>query len=130
MDEIYWETPEYIARRALQGNTAKVHYVYHRRTKNFRGDWIVPLNLMPHMDGFSKIHQLAMSKYQGREHLLSRIIPTLNCLWNDVIFLSPLHPNKHYEEYKKIGFTPTRAFNFLKFPSRCSKTNASRFESG
>lgn len=71
--------------------------------------------MMPFMDGFSKIYEQTISKYQGRESLLTRTIPTLNCLWNDVIFLSPLHPNKHYKEYKRIGFTP-KPVQFFKIP--------------
>lgn len=67
---------------------------------------VYPLNLMPFLDGFSEIYELAISKYVGRESLLSVVIPTLDCLWNDVIFLSPVHPHKHYKEYEEIGFTP------------------------
>jgi len=66
------------------------------------------------MDGFTEIYQQAISKYEGREELLKLVIPTLNCLWNDVVFLSPLHPHKHYEAYSKIGFTP-RNLQFFKF---------------
>lgn len=110
-DEIYWETPVYLSK--LEED--KVQYVYHRRTINFTGDWIFPLNLMPFLDGFSSIYEQAISKYEGREKLMSREIPTLNCLWNDVIFLSPLHPHEHYKEYKRIGFTP-KHIEFFKIP--------------
>ncbi len=112
-DDIYWERPEYI--EILEKTASKVQYVYHRRTNDFKGDWIVSLNMMPGMEGFSKIHELAIAKYQGREHLLSKVIPTLNCLWNDVVFLSPLHPHKHYQEYTRIGFTP-KSVQYFKIP--------------
>lgn len=103
-DVIYWETPSYIEK--LNTNGSKSQYVYHRRSNNFKGEWIFPLNLMPSIEGFSEIYAQSVSKYTGREFLLSLVIPTLNCLWNDVIFLSPVHPHKHYEEYTKIGFSP------------------------
>lgn len=114
-DEIYWERPEYLAKLDAVKTAGKVQYVYHRQLKGFIGNYIVPLNLMPQLDGFSELHKLAISKYEGREKLLSRVIPTLNCLWNDVIFLSPVHPHKHYEEYIKDGFTPKQVF-FYKIP--------------
>lgn len=114
-DEIYWETSEYLSRLQNTKTASKVHYVYHRRLDNFVGDWIVPLNMMPYTDGLLGIYKQAISRYQGREYLLTRIIPTLNCLWNDVIFLSPLHPNHHYKEYKRIGFT-ARRIQFFKIP--------------
>ena len=114
IEEIYWNTPEYRS-RLLEKTSSKVQCVYHARKNNFSGNWIVPLNLMPYMEGFNEIYKHEVAKYIGREHLLTREIPTLNCLWNDVIFLSPLHPHKHYEEYKKIGFTP-KSIQFYKIP--------------
>jgi len=40
------------------------------------------------------IYEKAAKKYEGREDLLKRIIPKLNCYWNDVLFFSPIHPQK------------------------------------
>lgn len=114
-DDIYWETPQYLSRLEAKKTAEKVQYVYHLRTNNFTGDFILPLNVMPFIDGFSEIHKRAISKYQGRERFLTRIIPTLNCLWNDVIFFSPVHPHKHYEEYTRLGFTPIH-LQFYKIP--------------
>lgn len=112
-DAIYWETPQYLEK--LGDARSKPRYVYHRRTANFTGDWIISLNMMPHLEGYSDIYNQAISKYRGREKLLERVIPPLSCLWNDVIFLSPLHPHKHYEEYVKLGFTP-KHLQFFKIP--------------
>lgn len=114
-DDIYWETPKYLSKLEKDKIFSKPRYVYHRRMDIFIGDWLVSLNMMPFMDGYSKIYEKAISKYQGRERLLQRVIPTLNCLWNDVIFLSPLHPNIQYKEHKRIGFTP-RSVKFFKIP--------------
>lgn len=114
-DEIYWETPKYLSK--LENTAAKVKYVYHYRSPNFIGDWIVPLNMMPSMEGYAEIYKQAISKYHGREHLLTKVIPTLErCLWNDVVFLSPVHPHKQYEELKRIGFHCPKKFKFFKIP--------------
>jgi hypothetical protein len=34
------------------------------------------------------------AKYAGREATMQQRIPTLDCLWNDVLHLSPVHPVK------------------------------------
>ena len=114
-DDIYWESPEYKSRLSSKGTAEKVQYVYHKMLKNFVGHLIIPLNMMPELEGYSLIYNEQIAKYTGREHLLSRIIPTLNCLWNDVIFLSPVHPHKHYEEYVRLGFTP-KSLKIIKIP--------------
>lgn len=114
-DEIYWETQAYLSKLEMEHTAAKVQYVYHRRNPDFIGNWIIPLNIMPYMDGYSEVYKNAIAKYEGRENLLTVVIPTLNCLWNDVVFLSPIHPHKQYEEYKKIGFT-TQKRQFYKIP--------------
>lgn len=112
-DDIYWDTPYYLSK--LEESAQKTQCVYHRITKDFKGTWIIPLNLMPFMEGYEEIYQNAIKKYDDRTWLLDRIIPTLNCLWNDVIFFSPLHPHKHYEEYVRLGYTP-RNLKFFKIP--------------
>lgn len=113
--EVYWEAPEYLKKLEAVKTAGKVHCVYHIKRRNFIGNFILPLNRMPEFEGFSEIYKQEITKYEGRESLLSLIIPSLNCLWNDVVFLSPVHPHKHYEKYKKIGYTPFSAF-FFKIP--------------
>ncbi len=109
-NEIYWELPPY-----SQREVPKQRYVYHLRRANFQGNLILPLNRMREMEGFETVYQVAVSKYEGREWLLERMIPSLNCLWNDVIFLSPVHPNKHYKEYQKLGYIHVNP-QFFKIP--------------
>ncbi len=109
-DDIYWETAPY----KLKPIPPK-RYVYHLYRKNFIGHWIVPMNKMPEMEGFSEIYRQCVSRYHGREETLQWVILPFNCLWNDVIFLSPLHPHHHYEEYRKIGFSLPKVL-FYKIP--------------
>lgn len=111
-DEIYWNTSTY---RSIP-DSEKKQYVYHRRLDNFIGNQIIPLNRMPELDGFAAVYEKAIAKYKGREKTLTCVIPSLNCLWNDVIFLSPVHPHKHYEEYRKIGYAEKPKLQFYKIP--------------
>jgi hypothetical protein len=114
-DEIYWETPLYLSRLQTNKPANRVQYVYHWRQANFTGNWLIPLNRMRETPEFAEIYERAALNYKGRESLCMHVIPTLNCLWNDVIFLSPLHPHKHYAEYQKIGFSP-KNLQFFKIP--------------
>lgn len=103
------------ARLELLKEASKTQYVYHRRTADFKGNSIIPLNMMSTLEGFSEIYTKAVSKYEGREYVTKIVIPTLQCLWNDVIFLSPLHPHMHYQKYREIGFAPKKV-EFFKIP--------------
>lgn len=58
-----------------------------------------------------------MRKYQGRGEMTQRQIPFLNCLWNDVLFFTPVHPEairdgfiaagSRWTPQKWIGIDPT-----------------------
>ncbi|MCJ8279910.1 MAG: hypothetical protein MJK14_08310 [Rivularia sp. ALOHA_DT_140] len=41
-----------------------------------------------------EIYSAQIQKYLGREALMQRRIPILNCLWNDVLHFSTVHPNQ------------------------------------
>lgn len=112
---VYWNTERYLSQLDAKKASSTGQYVYHLRRSNFVGGWIVPLNQMKEMKGFSEIYKQGIARYQGRERLLEYVIPTLNCLWNDVVFLSPLHPHYHYKAYQKIGFRP-KSLQFFKIP--------------
>jgi hypothetical protein len=90
----------------LVKTAAKTQYVYHRREPDFQGNFIIPLNQMKKMENFSEIFKAQDAKYRGREQLKDVVIPSLKCLWNDVIFLSPIHPKKQKDQYLEIGFAP------------------------
>lgn len=65
------------------------------------GSELLPLNQMP--DSMSEIHDLHLSKYRGRENILSRKIPLLNCLWNDAVQFLPIDPQKIFELQLEMG---------------------------
>jgi hypothetical protein len=54
------------------------------------GDELVPLNQLKSID--DALYQQAHAKYYGREFVTQEIIPGLERLWNDVIFMSAVPP--------------------------------------
>lgn len=67
-------------------------YLYHRVHPDMQGHTLFPLNQLK--DKYPEIYETRKEKYEGREYLLELEIEPLHCLWNDVLFLSPVHPEK------------------------------------
>lgn len=67
-------------------------YLYHIVPSNMEGAVLFPLNRLKEI----KPHLFAehFAKYQGRERITKTAIPLLNCLWNDVVQFSPVHPRQ------------------------------------
>ncbi len=76
-------------------------YFYHGMPNPMIGTKLIPLNRMP--ISMCDIRALHLSKYVGREEILKRRVPLLNCLWNDVVQLLPLHPRKIFEKQVNLG---------------------------
>ncbi len=64
--------------------------LYHRVPDNLKYDEIMSLNQLELID--QELFDSGNWKYLNRPELKKIKIPTLNCLWNDVIFMSPVHP--------------------------------------
>ena len=64
--------------------------LYHLLPDDLRGDVLHPLNRLE--DLHPDVHARHVRKYRGREVLQERRVPELDCLWNDVLHLSPVHP--------------------------------------
>ena len=64
--------------------------LYHLLSDDLRGDVLHPLNRL--RDLHPDLHARYARKYRGREALMERRVPGLDCLWNDVLHLSPVHP--------------------------------------
>lgn len=80
-----------------------MYYLYHRIPADMRGSILYPLNVLKNKH--PEVYNEELRKYKGREHVLNQRIPTLNCYWNDVIFLTAVHPQKLYDLRRKIGFS-------------------------
>jgi hypothetical protein len=81
-----------------------MQYIYHAVPENMVGDSLIPLNLMP--ESMTVIHDAQLAKYEGREHVLEHKIPLLDCLWNDVVQFTPVHPKEVFELQVKMGIIP------------------------
>jgi hypothetical protein len=65
-------------------------FAYHLVPPNLCGVVLYPLNRLKVI--YPDIAATHLTKYQGRLQLLEKPIPPLDCLWNDVLMLSPVHP--------------------------------------
>lgn len=76
-------------------------FIYHGVPEQLVGTQLVPLNQM--RDDMSDIREKNLKKYDGREEILERKIPLLDCAWNDVLQFLPIHPQKIFELQKSLG---------------------------
>jgi hypothetical protein len=75
----------------VNGTPAPIRYVYHRVPPDLRGTVLYPLNRLAdvHPDLYEELQQ----NYATRRDIAALRIPPLgNCLWNDVLHFSPVHP--------------------------------------
>ena len=53
---------------------------------------------------YPSVYKDEVKKYKGRENILKIKIPFLNCLWNDVIHLTAVHPKELKKALIESGF--------------------------
>ena len=88
--------------------------LYHRVPSNLKGQTLYPLNRLLAFD--SEIYQSHKRKYFGREYAMEKEIPILqNCLWNDVLFFSAVHPTKLRVAYESVGLIFPEVLQFFEF---------------
>lgn len=78
-------------------------YIYHIKQPGFKGSRLYPLNRLKEMH--PDVYARYMKKYEGREWLTRTVIEYFNCLWNDVLHFSPMHPSLIYRALSEVGFT-------------------------
>lgn len=66
-----------------------------------KGSELIPLNIMLEVD--AELRAKYLEKYKGREEILERKIPLLDCLWNEVVQLLPLHPKQLFTLQQQLG---------------------------
>lgn len=76
-------------------------FLYHRIPINMTGNILYPLNEIK--DKYPEIYEHHVLKYAGREQLLKHKIPILNCLWNDVLHFSAVHPDEIKKSLTEAG---------------------------
>lgn len=89
-------------------------FLYHMVPNNMKGNKIYPLNVLKSTE--PDFYELYVKKYEWREYLLKTEIDIFDCLRNDVIFLSPIHPKEISEEQCKAWFVKKRVKKWFKIP--------------
>ncbi|MDO8804933.1 MAG: hypothetical protein Q7R35_10905 [Elusimicrobiota bacterium] len=77
-------------------------FVYHAKQPDFIGSRLFPLTTLKEKQPV--IYSRVVKKYEGREWLMKLVIPPLNCLWNDVLHMSLMHPALIYRTLSEMGF--------------------------
>ena len=93
-------------------------YVYHMESKKMMGEVLISLNEIKLTN--PELYKTYSKKYfdhPERPNLLLQNIPKLNCLWNDVIFLLPLHPHYVYEALHSLGVSIKQELIFYEIPT-------------
>lgn len=98
--------------------------LYHLVPHNLSGSVLYPLNELE--QAFPKIYAAQAKKYAGREVLTQQIIPSLECAWNNVLHLSPVHPKliRKGLESANIELKSTRWFELDPIALGFNQTNA------
>ena len=77
-------------------------YLYHQVRKAMRGTTLYPLNVLKEHE--PDLYEKYAEGYEGREFLLRRRLPVLNCLWNDVMHLMAVNPALIVGALRETGF--------------------------
>src|ERR1700733_16337244 len=77
-------------------------YLYHVVPPNMTGTTLYPLNMLK--DIHPEIFQVQAKKYEGRKRDdMAERIPSFDCLWNDVLFLTAAHPTEVKQALREAG---------------------------
>lgn len=76
-------------------------HIYHIKRPDFAGTRLYPLNRLK--DTLPAVYGSAIKKYEGREWLMGVKLPALDCLWNDVLHFSLMHPSVIYKHLSAAG---------------------------
>lgn len=79
-------------------------YLYHRVPPDMQGTILHPLNSFKETN--PELYLSKAKKYENRKFVMEQIIPTLDCLWNDVLQLSPIHPAEIKNALVEAGGSP------------------------
>ena len=77
-------------------------YLYHRVPADLNGHILYPLNQLK--SAYPSLYVTKAASYQNREAVMQARLPILDCLWNDVLHFSPIHPSKIQQALAEAGF--------------------------
>ncbi|WP_350276914.1 hypothetical protein [Kribbella sp. HUAS MG21] len=76
--------------------------LYHLLTKNeHRGELLLPLAEL--RNRYPDLYERHAAKYAGRHAAMTQPVPPLDCTWEDVVFLSPVHPAPLFAALQRSG---------------------------
>ncbi len=78
--------------------------LYHMVPEMMRGNLLLPLNDLKFK--FPDVYMEQIKKYAGRERILNRRVPILDCLWNDVLHTTAIEPSIVKDVLIKVGLIP------------------------
>lgn len=100
--------------------------LYHIAPDELAGETLYPLNRLAKLyPGIAAEHA---RKYMGRERLMQVRLPILDCLWNDVLHLAPLHPSMTKAALLAAGFQVGARRFFVIPPGRLDPRRAVYFK--
>ena len=105
----------------MNENNTSQQLLYHIYPEDFRGPKLMPLNLLRNQ--FPDLYEEEIKKYQGREHLTKRVVPLLQCLWNDVVHSTNIHPNNFFLAMQAAGRKPKPDLLWMKIPIKYAILN-------
>ncbi len=76
-------------------------YLYHLCADDFRGDELLPLNLLA--TRFPDLHDRELRKWVGRESVIRFPVPHLGVTWGDTVNLAALDPARLVEARRRLG---------------------------
>jgi len=88
--------------------------LFHFVPQEMVGSVLYPLNAL--RDREPEVWRREIAKYEGRGQVLEQRIPPLDCLWNDVLHLSTVHPSLVVAELRAVGLEPLR-HRFFELPA-------------
>jgi hypothetical protein len=83
---------------------APKQYLYHMVPHDMVGSVLHPLNTLK--TTHPELYISKSSKYDTRKHVMEEFIPTLECLWNDALHFSPIHPEELKQGLIEAGMEP------------------------
>jgi hypothetical protein len=80
--------------------------VYHKKPDNLKGDTLYPLNQLKEI--YPEVYAEEIKKYteEGRVGLMNADVIPLGVKWNDVVHLTPIHPDQIRDALSLLGRHP------------------------
>jgi hypothetical protein len=79
-------------------------FLYHMVPDDMHGNTLHPLNSLADLN--PDLYLSKKKKYKDREHVMEQFIPTLKCVWNDVLHFSAINPVELKKALIESGMDP------------------------